>query len=424
MTANIYRLKRKIQTLINVYHFLKAVAANIVYGFPSRKIHVIGITGTDGKTTTTHLVYHIIRHAKKRVSMMSSIYAKVGPKEYDTGLHMTTPDAILVQRLMKRAVEHGDEFFVMETTSHALDQNRNWGIHYEVGAITNVTEEHLDYHKTYRNYLRTKAKLFFQSDQRLINRDDRSYGPLRDILKSGGVEFKTYGLLNKADYRVDLRKKLGIAVADFNNYNYLAAYSICRMIGLKEKDIFDAIKMFKLPKGRFDIVYEKDFTVMIDFAHTPNSIHQLLSHLKKVKRKSGRIIHVFGSAGLRDHLKRPAMGDASATYSDISIVTEEDYRTEDPALIAQKVATGITKHGHTYTDPSHLTVRSLHCYAVITDRQEAIRTAISIARKGDIVVCTGKSHERSLCRGTVEEPWDEYEAVRTALTKKQKHSKL
>lgn len=354
---------------------------------------------------------------------MSSIYAKVGAKEYDTGLHMTTPDATLVQELLKKAVDHGDEYFVMETTSHALDQNRNWGIRYEVGAITNITEEHLDYHKTYENYLRTKAKLFFQSGKALLNIDDRSFGPLRDIFKQRKRDFYTYGLKNRADFHTDLRKKLNIQIADFNNYNYLAAYGICKLIGLADKDIFSAMKSFKLPKGRFDVVYEKEFKVMIDFAHTPNSIHQLLSHLKKEKTKGGRLIHVFGSAGLRDHLKRPAMGDASGTYADIAIITEEDYRTEDPMVIAQKVAGGITKHGLEYLDPDQLTADSEKCYTVIINRQDAINAALKIARKGDIIVCTGKSHERSLCRGTVEEHWDEYEAVKKAL-KNRKSKKL
>ncbi len=295
MKAHIYSIKRKLQRFINAYHLAKAVIATITNGFPSRQIHVIGITGTDGKTTTTHLTYHILKSAGKRVSMMSTIYAKVGAKEYDTGLHMTTPDSLLVQKLFKKAVNHGDEFFVMETTSHALDQNRNWGIQYQIGAITNVTEEHLDYHKTYDNYLRTKAKLFFQSKQVLINRDDRSFGPISTILKNRAKPYKTYGLKNRADFHIDLRKKLGISVADFNNYNYLAAYGICKTLGLTDTEIFDAIKTFKLPKGRFDMVYKKDFSVMIDFAHTPNSIHNVLSALKGEIKKGGRLIHVFGS---------------------------------------------------------------------------------------------------------------------------------
>ncbi len=142
-------LQIKIQKLKNIYHLFKAVIANIYYGFPSRRLKIIGVTGTDGKTTTTHLIYHILKVAGKRVSMISSVYANIGSKVYDTGFHVTTPNPLEIQKYLNLAVKNKDEYFVLETTSHALDQNRVWGVNYKISVVTNITEEHLDYHKTY-----------------------------------------------------------------------------------------------------------------------------------------------------------------------------------------------------------------------------------------------------------------------------------
>lgn len=410
------QFKRSIQPLINIYHLIKAISANVYYGFPSRNLKVIGVTGTDGKTTTAHLIYHILKSADKKVSMISSVYAKIGEDEYSTGLHVTTPDAIQVQRFLKRAVDSGDEYFVLETTSHALDQNRNYGIRYEVGIITNITHEHLDYHKTYDRYAKTKFKLLKQSKIGILNKDDDSYQLATSTdsvevgLSKGSI--LAYGLKNKADFSIDLKKKLKLNIADFNNYNYLAAYSVAKSLGLKDEVIFNALKSFKLPAGRLEVVYDQDFKVVIDFAHTPNSLEQILKELKKTTK--GKLIHVFGSAGLRDNFKRPAMGEASSRYADISIVTEEDYRTEDPDRIAREVASGIPNY--------ELRIANKTLF-FIQDRQQAINKAIEIAKKGDTVVCTGKSHEKSLNRNGKEYPWDEFEAVEIALKIKERKAK-
>lgn len=406
-------IKRKLQYYINYYHMIRAILATAQYGRPSKALKVIGVTGTDGKTTTTSLIYHILRSAGKKASMLSSVYAKIGDKEYDTGLHMTTPDAVLVQKLLRIAADHGDEYFVLETTSHAFHQNRNWGIRYKVGVITNITSEHLDYHKTYKNYLLTKAKIITRSGITLINRDDQSYESLVAYAQSKGAPYKSYGIDLESDFNRDLRRELKLSITDFNNYNYLAAYSVCKTLGISDDVIFKAFKTFVLPKGRMDIVYDKDFQVIIDFAHTTNSFKELLSHLKRNVR--GRIIHVFGAAGLRDAQKRSHMGEMSARYADVIIVTEEDYRTEDPKAIAEKIVLGIKEHDFTMADRNELDEKSKKVYTVLMDRHAAITKAISIAKKGDVVVCTGKSHEKSLNRRGREEPWDEYESVRQAL---------
>jgi len=376
-----------LQKLKNIFHLFEAVVANIYYGFPSRKLKVIGVTGTDGKTTTTSLIYHILKSSGKKVSMISTVYAKIGQNEYDTGLHTTTPSSFTVQRLLNLAVKNKDEYFVLETTSHALDQNRVFGIKYYIGVLTNITHEHLDYHQTYENYLKTKAKLLFSSQIVVLNSEDQSYEQVKKMIN--GKKIYTYECGQYND-----------SVAEFNKYNYSAAHTVCKIIGIHEDQIFKAINTFKLPPGRLELVYDKDFKVIIDFAHTPNAIENALKEIKKLYVKDkGHLIHVFGSAGLRDVTKRPFMGKASSKYADFSIITEEDYRTEDPQEIANQIASGMNNHK----------------YKITINRKEAIKQAIKMAGKNDVVVATGKSHEQSLCRGKIEYPWDEKKAIIEAL---------
>ena len=271
--------------------------------------------------------------------MISTIFAKIGKKEYDTGFHVTTPDASLIPRYLKMAVDQGQDYFVLETTSHRLAQNQLAGTQFDIAAITNITHEHLDYHKTIEEYARTKLKLIQMARVGIVNIDDEITRKHITKLSMHNV-IKTYGLQHKSDYSIDFRKELP-DLADFNAYNYLAAYAVCRELGLPDGDIRSAFSTFKLPAGRIDIVYRQNFMVIVDFAHTPNGITRILETVRKqyVHRK-GQLIHVFGSAGLRDHTKRFAMGKASATFADISYVTEEDYRTEDPQKIADEIGAG------------------------------------------------------------------------------------
>ena len=352
------------QKLKNIYHLFRALFSTFWYGFPSRKLRVVGVTGTDGKTTTTHLIYHILASCGKKASMISTIFAKIGEKEYDTGFHVTTPDASLIPRYLRMAVDEGQEFFVLETTSHRLDQNQLADTQFDIAVITNITHEHLDYHKTIEEYAKAKLKLIRMSRIGIVNRDDEitwkylAKRVVRDVIK-------TYGLQHKADFSIDFRKEIP-DLADFNAYNYLAAYAVCRELGIPDKDIRSALSTFKLPAGRIDIVYKKDFMVIVDFAHTPNGITRILETVRKQYiYGKGRLIHVFGSAGLRDHSKRYAMGKASATLADISYITEEDYRTEDPEEITNEIGVGFGK--------KH--------YFVELNREKAIRNAIQTAKK-------------------------------------------
>lgn len=392
-----------VQKIKNIYHLFQAIIANVWYGFPSRHIKVIGVTGTDGKTTTTHLIYHILSSAGKKVSMISTIYGKVGETEYDTGLHVTTPDPFMVQKMIRDAVLAGDEYFILETTSHAIDQNRTWGIQYTAAGITNITHEHLDYHATIENYAATKMRLIQSAEIGIVNIDDPVITQLfNKLTPHENQRFLTYGLQKKADYSLDFRTQIK-NLADFNAYNYLCAYAVCMELGLSSVEIEAFIKTYVLPLGRIDLVYNGDFKVIVDFAHTPNAVARILETVRKLYLKNkGKIIHVFGSAGLRDSEKRPLMGQASGEFADVSIITEEDYRSEDPRKIAEHIAQGIKKWRNEYK--------------TILNRKEAIEYAISMAKQDDIVILTGKGHEKSLCRGTKEYPWSDIDCVKTYVS--------
>lgn len=379
------------QKLKNIYHLIQAIIANLWYGFPSRKLKVIGVTGTDGKTTTTHLIAHILKTSGHKASFVSSVYADIAGKVYDIGFHVTTPSPFTLQKFLKQSLDFGDEYFILETTSHAIDQNRIWGIKYEVAVLTNVTHEHLDYHKNYDEYLKVKTTLLEIAKKSLINEDDESYNYLSQKLKLKSQRYNSK--FNGFEKFTQLTK--------FNQYNYSAGYLVCKQLGLNDDEIFVAMKSFVLPRGRMELVYDKNFKIIIDFAHTPNALANLLPELRnKYLKKNSKLIHVFGAAGLRDMSKRPLMGLVSSQFADKIILTEEDFRTEKPEEICNQIASGI-KNNRTYE--------------IIINREQAIFKAINMAKKGDIVVLTGKSHEKSLCRGKVEYPWDEHEAVRKAL---------
>jgi len=382
----------------NLYHLGIAIFSNIWLNFPSRKLTIVGVTGTDGKTTTTSLIYHILNSAGFNASMVTSVGAMIGGKNYDVGFHVTTPSSFAVQKFIKKAIGAGSKYLVLETTSHALDQYRVFGIKYEIGVLTNVTHEHLDYHKTYENYVKTKAKLLEMSKMAIANKDDESYDLLELKSKSLNSKLVSYGMGKNADVNpVNFPFKTNM-IGEFNKYNVLAAISACQALGVPAKDIRKGILTFEPPKGREDIIYKKNFTVMIDFAHTPNAIDQILKAVRPAVK--GRIIHVFGSAGARDVTKRPLMGKMSSKYADVIILTSEDPRKEPVEKIMEEIESGITKK-----------VKVLK----ISDRKKAIREAIMMAKKGDFVVMTGKSHEKSMNYGQGEVEWDEYKVAKDAL---------
>jgi UDP-N-acetylmuramoyl-L-alanyl-D-glutamate--2,6-diaminopimelate ligase len=389
------------QKLKNIYHHGVAFFANLTYLFPGRKLIVVGVTGTDGKTTTVSLIYHILKESGKQASMLTSIGAHIGKKEYETGFHVTTPNPFALQKLLRQAVGSGSKYFVLEVTSHALDQYRTWGIPFRIGVLTNITSEHLDYHKTFDNYLHAKEKLLEISEIAIVNRDDGSYTLLSNSKRATeNKNWITYGFSESADINLEnFSFDSKILVEDFNKYNTLAAVSACKSLGLTDEEIRKAIKTFKLPLGRVDFVYDEEFAVVIDFAHTPNAFDQLLISLRKMTK--GRIIHVFGSAGERDHGKRPFMGETSSKHADILFLTAEDPRSEDVNKIIDEIAGGIKK-------------KDAKVFK-LPERKDAINAAIEMAGKGDMVVITGKAHEKSMTYGDGDLPWDEYQVVENAI---------
>lgn len=403
------------QSVKNIFHAFVAGIALIVFNFPSRKLKVVGVTGTDGKTTTTHLIHHILKYAGFKSAMISSVYADIGGKKYDTGFHVTTPNSWFLQKLISQAVKKHDEFLILEVTSHGLDQNRVWGINFNVGVLTNVTHEHLDYHVSYLDYLRSKEKLLKTADIAIVNKDDDSYHHL-DLKKYHNPI--TYSLTQDADINLKkfpLKTKLP---GEFNLYNCLAAFAVCRQLGVPDKKIFEAVAVFEGVQGRFDIIKcKQDFKIIVDFAHTPNAFDQVLPTAKKMVKN--RLIHIFGAAGLRDSSKRMSMGQKSALYADIIVLTEEDYRTEDVNLIISQIAAGCQKQGAAELKINQVNQIGKNKYPVfmrIPDRQKAINFTIQkLGRAGDVLLFTGKAHEKSLCRGKIEYPWDEFKAISSAL---------
>ncbi len=394
------------QKIKNIYHFFIAIFVNILFFFPSRKMKVVAVTGTDGKTTTVSLIYHILKSSGAKVSMISSIAAVIDGKAFETGSHVTTPASFPLQRFLRKARNKKSEYFVLEVTSHAIDQNRIVGIPIKVGVLTNVTNEHLDYHKTYDNYLKTKLKLLKKAKICIVNSDDSSYMFTSEVKSKKTQEnWITYGLSESSDYnKSTFDIKENNLLGEFNQYNILASVAACRALGITDESIKKALKTFREPIGRVDYVYQEDFSVMIDFAHTSNASEQILKAVRPTVK--GSLIHVFGSAGERDVLKRPFLGEISSQYCDIVILTAEDPRKEDVNAIIAEIEVGVKKE---------------KCEVIrIPDRKEAIQAAIQMAKKDDLVLITGKSQEGSMNYGKGEEPWDEYKMVKEALEARNK----
>lgn len=397
----------------NHVHLAEGLLANALFNFPSRKAHIIGVTGTDGKTTTSSLIYHILRTAGKKTAMITTVGAYINDKLQDTGFHVTTPSAIALQKYIRQAVEAGAEYIVVETTSHALDQNRVAGISFEISVLTNITHEHLDYHKTYDHYTGAKSKLFLKSKVSILNRDDESYQHLKPILE-GRTELKTYAVHHDADFTLTNCTFTTDLPGDYNKQNCLAAYAVAKLLSIPTETIQSAIHSYKPPTGRMEVTYDKDFKVIIDFAHTPNSFEKVLPELAKMKKN--RLIHVFGAAAQRDTSKRPFMGKASSEYADVIILTAEDPRNEPIKHIDLEIRSGIEKD-YTLLKPEAYQKQDGLVIFQIDDRAEAIDFAIKIAEPGDIVITTGKGHEQSINYGHGEEPWNEHEVVLHSLKK-------
>ncbi len=385
--------------LVNYFfHLPLAFLAVIFHGYPGRKIKIIGVTGTDGKTTTATLIYEILKTAKKRVALISTVCAKIGSKNIDTGFHVTTPNPWQLQKLLKLAVKEKIEYLVLEATSQGLAQFRLFGCNFKVGVITNLTHEHLDYHQTMEAYLKAKAKLFKNTELNILNREDQSYKFLFNLIKKKtNRKIITYGL-KEGDFtpkKFTFRTKLA---GKFNLYNCLAAVAVAKSLGIANFRINKTLAHFKGVKGRMEVVCNQPYKIIVDFAHTPNALQQALKTLKEMPHR--QLIAVFGAAGLRDRTKRPTMGKIAGLFADKIILTAEDPRTESVNKIIEEIAAGCPDKSKIIKEP---------------DRKKAINRAILLAKPGDIIGIFGKGHEQSMCFGNREYPWSDQEVVKKFL---------
>lgn len=405
MKALLYQLKYW-------YHWvktgiLKGLVAAIRYGLPARKLKIIAITGTDGKTTSSTLLYHVLKTAGKKVALLSTVAAYIGDEKIDTGFHVTSPDAHHLQQLLRRIVKADMEYLILEYTSHGAYQNRLWGIKPLVAGITNITHEHFDYHLNYQNYLEAKALVLKRAKTVVLNQDDQSFFKLKKQLSP-----KTKTIAYTAD--IALPKKIREAVAvklpeAYNQMNVRLVTAIATQLGLATAQIAQGIQEFPGVEGRMNFVPTKrGFKVVIDFAHTPNALTQALEALRKhmkVKGMTGRLIAVYGCAGLRDYAKRPLMGKIGVDLADLVVFTAEDPRTEDVWSIIRQMKEQLT-YGH-------------NKIVSVGDREKAIDFAINtLAKRGDLVAFLGKGPEKSMAYGKVEYPWDERAVIEQALARK------
>lgn len=393
-------------------------------GFPARDLKVIGVTGTNGKTTTTFMIHRMLVESGMKAGLMSTVAYGVGDDIRPQIHHMTNvPVRELIQRLkwMKR---QGVDWIVLETTSHALAQNRVWGIPYSVVVMTNVTHEHLDYHGTFERYRDAKRKLFKLADRNkkglrmgIINAEDPSaalfggdiqrtvtYGQHLGELRAKNVKLTPGGSRYRAVYKGDeLRIECHIP-GEFNVYNSLAAAAVGGVLGLTKQQIEKGIASLRRVEGRMDPVDEgQDFDVIVDFAHTPDSFEKLFKDLRPVVK--GKLIVLFGSAGRRDEAKRAIQGRLAGEYADEVVITEEDDRDIDGKEIMEMIAGGAEKAGK---------VRDKNLF-LVHDRTEAIGFAIARAEAGDTVLLLGKGHEKTIERADGEHPWDEIATARAAI---------
>jgi len=403
---------------------LAAISAAF-FEWPSRELGVVGITGTDGKTTTSYLVEAILREAGHRTGLVGTVSVRIADRIIDHEARQTTPESTDIQRYLRLMADQGCTWAVLEATSHGLDLHRLDHVRFSIGAVTNITREHLEHHKTIAAYRRAKGILFDRVAEArgtaVINLDDE--GARAMLTHAAGAKILTYGIETTANVmakdvrsgvdgsqfhlvtqagEADVRLPL---VGPFNVANALCATAVGLAAGVPLEQIVDTLEHAPIVPGRMMRVDSgQPFTVIVDYAHTPDSMTKVLRLLRELN-PGGRLIAVSGSAGERDLTKRPLQGEASARLADISIFTTEDPRFEDPDKIIEEIAAGAARIG---------AVRGTD-YHCVTDRREALRLALSLARPGDCVALLGKGHERSIIWGLEKRPWDEAGVARELL---------
>jgi UDP-N-acetylmuramoyl-L-alanyl-D-glutamate--2,6-diaminopimelate ligase len=415
------------------------------HGYPSRRLTVIGVTGTDGKTTTSTLIFNILKVAGLKTGLISTVSAVIGDEDFSTGLHVTTPGADEIQGYLARMVRAGLTHCVLETTSHGLAQGRVNGVEYDVAVLTNLTHEHLDFHRTFEGYREAKGKLFASLGQTfrkpdvpkiaVVNGDDAyaayflafpadayltystrdttlsalpgstTVKAIESSLRFGptATAFTVHATNGLTAQQFALTTAL---VGRFNVENILAATAAALGLGLAPEIIQAGVATLKAVPGRMERIDEgQSFLALVDFAHTPNALRRALEAARTMLPADRRVITVFGCAGLRDREKRRLMAEVSAELADIAVFTAEDPRTESLEAILATMAHAAVSKGGIEGQTFHL----------VPDRGTALHMACTLARSGDLVIACGKGHEQSMCFGTVEYAWDDRDGLRAAL---------
>ncbi|WP_288778540.1 UDP-N-acetylmuramoyl-L-alanyl-D-glutamate--2,6-diaminopimelate ligase [uncultured Alistipes sp.] len=383
------------------------------YGHPSRELKLVGITGTNGKTTTATLLYDLVRALGYKAGLVSTVVYKVGERIVEA-TH-TTPDPVRLNAMMREMADEGCEYCFMECSSHAIVQQRTRGLHFAGGIFSNITHDHLDYHKTFAEYIRAK-KLFFDSLAKdafaLTNADDKNG---RIMVQNTAAGIHTYSLRTMADFRckivemhvdgmllrIDGQEVWVGLVGRFNAYNLLAVYGAAVLLGLDRAEVLRAMSMLHAVSGRFEFVRaENGTTAIVDYAHTPDALENVIQTIQEIRTPTQQLIVVCGCGGDRDRTKRPEMAQIAVKYADTAIFTSDNPRHESPGAILDEMAAGL--------DPGARFLR-------IVDRAEAIRSAAMLSRPGDILLIAGKGHETYQIIGDVKHHFDDKEEVGKAF---------
>lgn len=415
------------QKFKNLYHLFQSILANIWFGFPSRKIKVIGVTGTDGKTTTVQMIGKVLEESGKKVALASTINFKIGSQEKVNATKFTTLSSFKVQEFIFKAVKSGCQYLILETSSHSLDQYRVWGIKYDTAVITNITREHLDYHKTMGQYRKAKMLLFknartvvvnmdmekpedfleFENEEKYIYTTEVKNSPPKvdpprtgkfKIIKAKNIEL---GLVGSKYQIQDIKYHLHLP-GEFNIENALAAICVGLAYGVNLETSARALEKIQGVPGRLEKVpNDRGLEIIVDYAVTPNALEKLYSLISEAKKTKnlGNIIAIFGSCGERDRGKRPIMGKIVSHYADYVIVTNEDPYGEDPKQIINEVFSGVKDK-----------IEGENCWRIM-DRREAIKKALRLAKRGDAVIVSGKGAEETMAMGKERIPWNDKKVI-------------
>ncbi len=389
---------------------LGQIASNF-YGNPSEKINLVGITGTNGKTSVTTLLFDIFKNLGFKSALISTVEYRI-VDEIIPSTH-TTPDVIRLNQMLAKAVEVGCEYAFMEVSSHGIHQERTEGLHFKIAGFTNITHDHLDYHKTFDEYLKTKKRFFDELDETTVaitNLDDKTGNVM---LQNTSAKKKTFALKTVADYHGRLleadfngmllnfngKEFWTTLTGKFNVYNLLLAFSVALELGFHEDDVLQAISKLSRIKGRFETIKSPSgIFFVVDYAHTPDALENILDSINEIRTKNERLITVFGCGGDRDNAKRPEMGKIATRKSTLAIITSDNPRTEDPNIIIKEIEAGVE-------------AQNFSKYTSIPDRKEAIKMAIKFAEPKDIILVAGKGHENYQEINGVKHHFDDKEVI-------------